>query len=153
MRMVITREEAYDMEDAHSQGLHDELPREGCPTCSRRETSSYPTAAEVASKSAQPRQRGLTVTYSSAAPYIREALMRAVSVKLAAKTQRDRARHVGEMQGLVSALKILLRSPEGKDSEVGYPDYHGANEGRVLAEIERFVGGAHEMIELGFKAT
>jgi hypothetical protein len=142
-----------DMEDAHAQGFHDEMPREGCPTCSRRETSSYPTAAEVASRGAQPRQRGLTVAYSSAAPYIREALMRAASIKLAAKTQRDRARNVGEMQGLVSALKILLRSPEGKDSEVGYPDYHGVNEGLVLTEIERFVGGEGEMIELGFRAA
>jgi hypothetical protein len=151
--MVITREEAYDMEDAHSQGLHDELPREGCPTCSRREPSSYPTAAEVASKQPRPRQHGIKVTYSSAAPYIREALMRAASRKLSQRTQREQARASGEMQGLVSALKILLASNDGKDSEVGYPDYHGVNEGRVLAEIERFVGGAHEMIELGFKAT
>lgn len=48
MRMVITREEARDMEQAHAEGYHDELPREGCPTCSDRELSSYPTAAEIA---------------------------------------------------------------------------------------------------------
>lgn len=25
-----------DMEDAHSQGLHDEIPRDGCPECERQ---------------------------------------------------------------------------------------------------------------------
>lgn len=150
MRMTITREEAYDMEDAHSQGLHEELPRDGCPTCQRRELSSYPTAAEVA-RSMPPRQRGLTTTYSSAAPYIREALMRTTSTKLSAKTQRDRIKYAGGMHAFVSALKILLHSPEGKDSPIGYPDYHGSNESKVLAEIERFVGGEGEMIALGFK--
>lgn len=43
MRHGITREEARDMEQAHAEGLHDELPRSGCPTCDRRELSSYPT--------------------------------------------------------------------------------------------------------------
>ena len=48
MRTVITREEAMDMEDAHGEGLHEELPRDGCPTCQGRNIMSYPTAAEVA---------------------------------------------------------------------------------------------------------
>jgi hypothetical protein len=47
MRNYVTREEAMDMEDAHAQGLHEETPRDFCPTCTRRELSSYPTAAEV----------------------------------------------------------------------------------------------------------
>lgn len=48
MRMGISREEARDMEEAHAEGLHDELPREGCPMCSGRELRSYPTEAELA---------------------------------------------------------------------------------------------------------
>jgi hypothetical protein len=47
MRHTITREEAYDMETAHAQGLH-EFPREGCPLCEDRDLRSYPTAAQVA---------------------------------------------------------------------------------------------------------
>ena len=95
---------------------------------------------------------GIKVTYSSAAGYIREAAMRAASRKLNQTTQRERARMSGEMHAYVSSLNILLRSPEGKDSEIGYPDYHGVDESRVLAEIERFVGGRGRMIELGFYA-
>jgi hypothetical protein len=48
MRRTITREEAYDMENAHAQGFHAELPREGCPLCEDRDLRSYPTAAQVA---------------------------------------------------------------------------------------------------------
>ena len=150
MRMVITREEAMDMEDAHAQGLHEETPRDGCPTCQRRELRSYPTAAEVDAK--QPgigRRKMLTVTYSSAAPYIREALLNAAGLKLHARTQRDRKEYVGEMMGLVRALKILLASPEGQESPVGFPEFHGAH--GAYEEVERFVGGEHEMIALGFK--
>ena len=33
LTIPVTREEAADMTDAHLQGLHDELPREGCPEC------------------------------------------------------------------------------------------------------------------------
>ena len=90
------------------------------------------------------------VTYSSAAGYIREQVMLATSSKLNASTQKDRKYYVGMMHGYVSALNILLRSPEGKDSEVGFPDYHGTDKSRVLAEVERFVGGPDRMIELGF---
>lgn len=93
---------------------------------------------------------GIKVAYSSAAGYIREAIMRAASGKLNQTTQRERARATGEMYGLVKALDILLRSPEGKDSEVGYPDYHGTDESKVLTEIERYVGGRDRMIDLGF---
>jgi hypothetical protein len=77
--------------------------------------------------------------------------MRTTYTKLNAKTLRDKAKYTGGMHAFVSALKILLRSPEGKDSPIGYPDYHGINESKVLAEIERFVGGEDEMIALGFK--
>lgn len=93
---------------------------------------------------------GIQVEYSHAAPYIREALMRAADGKLSQTTQRERARKDGEMLGLTKALNIMMRSNDTKDSEVGYPDYHGVNESKVLAEIERYVGGRHEMVKLGF---
>jgi len=44
--MTITRAQAEDMSDAHSHGLHDELPREGCPDCDGRELVSYPPFAK-----------------------------------------------------------------------------------------------------------
>ena len=44
--MRITREQAEDMADAHAQGLHDELPREGCPECEGRELRDYPRAEQ-----------------------------------------------------------------------------------------------------------
>ncbi len=93
---------------------------------------------------------GLTVTYSSAAPYIREAIIRATYSKINESTQRERARKEGTMYGLVSALKILLASPEGENSEVGYPEWHGTGETAILTELERYLGGAHEMQALGF---
>lgn len=43
----ISREQARDFEAAHAEGLHDELPREGCPVCDDRELSSYPTAKQL----------------------------------------------------------------------------------------------------------
>ena len=70
--------------------------------------------------------------------------MRATYNKLNQRTQRERARCSGEMHAYISALKILLSSPEGKDSEVGYPEFHSGSETAVLIEIERFVGGRHE---------
>lgn len=36
MKMGTTRDEARDYEDAHAQGLHDDVPREGCPECERQ---------------------------------------------------------------------------------------------------------------------
>jgi hypothetical protein len=32
------------MADAHTEGLHDDLPREGCPDCEGRDLSEYPPA-------------------------------------------------------------------------------------------------------------
>jgi hypothetical protein len=95
----------------------------------------------------------ITTTYSSAAPYIRESIMRAASGRINAKTQKRRREYTGELFGLVHALKILLRSPEGVDSPAGYPEFYGGNEQLVLADIERFVGGPKQMLELGFVAT
>jgi hypothetical protein len=42
--MNITREQARDMVDAHAEGMHAELPREGCPECEDRPLRSYPLA-------------------------------------------------------------------------------------------------------------
>jgi hypothetical protein len=44
--MQITREEAINMADAHSEGLHAELPREGCPECEGRPLTDYPLAGD-----------------------------------------------------------------------------------------------------------
>lgn len=40
--IYITRAQAEDMADAHVEGLHDDLPREGCPECEGRDLRSYP---------------------------------------------------------------------------------------------------------------
>jgi hypothetical protein len=93
----------------------------------------------------------IKVTYSSATGYIRERAMQAAYSKLNQSTQRERARKSGEMQAYITALEIVLKSPEGQDSEPGYPEWHGgSSERRVLDEIERFVGGPERMVELGF---
>lgn len=47
LRGTITREEARDMAEAHGEGWHADLPREGCPECEGRELREYPPAAEV----------------------------------------------------------------------------------------------------------
>ena len=54
------------------------------------------------------------ITYSSAAGFIRERAMQAAYSKLNQGTQRERARKAGEMHAYVSALEILLRSPEAR---------------------------------------
>ena len=44
MRTTIYRDEAREMDDAHAE-FHvppDGTPRDGCPSCDRRELSSYP---------------------------------------------------------------------------------------------------------------
>jgi hypothetical protein len=46
--MKVTREEAQDMAEAHAQGYHHELPREGCPECEDRPLREYPRAADIA---------------------------------------------------------------------------------------------------------
>jgi hypothetical protein len=43
----ITREEARDMAEAHGQGHHDEIRREGCPECEGRELRDYPAATRA----------------------------------------------------------------------------------------------------------
>lgn len=43
MKNGITREQARDMAAAHAEGLHAEIPREGCPECEGRELREYPS--------------------------------------------------------------------------------------------------------------
>ena len=50
---MITREEARDMAEAHGEGWHDDLKREGCPECEGRELSSYPQWATEQEKREQ----------------------------------------------------------------------------------------------------
>lgn len=45
--IVVSREEALNMVDAHIDGCHDDLPREGCPECEGKELRDYPTADEI----------------------------------------------------------------------------------------------------------
>jgi len=47
MRMPVTREEAVEMDDAHIDGYHDEIPRQFCPSCENRPIASYPTEQQV----------------------------------------------------------------------------------------------------------
>jgi hypothetical protein len=145
MNITIYRDEAAQMDEAHAEGWHEEAPREGCPSCSRRDLSSYPERPPKGK-----RKRGMTAHYEHAAPFIREQILNAGSRKLHATTQKARREHVGEMTGLIKALKILLSSPEGEDSPIGFPKFTAGNFGETFAEIERFVGGAQEMVALGF---
>jgi hypothetical protein len=48
--MLVSREQAADMADAHSEGLHtppEGVPREGCPECEDRPLRDYPTHDEL----------------------------------------------------------------------------------------------------------
>jgi len=56
--MRLSREQARDFSEAHSEGLHDDLPREGCPDCEGRELRSYPTQAQLDEEAG--RDAGLT---------------------------------------------------------------------------------------------
>lgn len=49
---MTTREQARDMAEAHAEGMHDGLPREGCPECEDRPLRDYPLANESATRSA-----------------------------------------------------------------------------------------------------
>ena len=43
----ITRDQARDMAEAHVEGMHDDLPREGCPECEGLELRDYPVEIDV----------------------------------------------------------------------------------------------------------
>jgi hypothetical protein len=145
MNMTIYRDEATQMQEGHDEGWHEDAPRDGCPSCMRRELSSYPERPPKGE-----RQKGMTAVYSHAAPYIREQILNATSRRLSATTQKSKREHTGEMTGLIKALKILLASPEGTDSPIGFPKFTAGNFTTTFAEVERFVGGTHEMVALGF---
>jgi hypothetical protein len=55
----------------------------------------------------------ISVTYSHAAPYIRHLAAHAMSRALHSNTQKAQARGKAEADGLMLALAVLLRSPEG----------------------------------------
>lgn len=88
-------------------------------------------------------------TYSHAAPYIREAILNTMSLKLSANTKRDQYAYGFQLHGLIQALEILLASPEGKNSPTGQPDFWGHR--GAYAEAERYVGGRERMLKLGFE--
>lgn len=41
-RFPVTRQQARDMAEAHAEGFHIEIPRQGCPECEDRELGEYP---------------------------------------------------------------------------------------------------------------
>lgn len=146
MHMTIYRDEAAQMQEGHDEGWHEEAPRDGCPACQRRELSSYPERPPKGEK----RHRAMSVHYTHAAPYIREQVLNACANKLSAKTQKKRAHYDGEMYGLIKALKIMSQSDDCQDMPVGFAKFTAGKFETVFAEVERYVGGAHEMQALGF---
>jgi hypothetical protein len=44
----ITLAQARDMAEAHAEGMHADLPREGCPECEDRPLKSYPREKDIA---------------------------------------------------------------------------------------------------------
>ena len=95
----------------------------------------------------------IKVTYSSAAWLHPRGADASDHSKLNQGTQRERARKSGEMHAYISALKILmsLTRRQGQRGSVSGIAWR-SSKSKVLAEIERFVGSRHEMIELGFYA-
>lgn len=93
----------------------------------------------------------LNVHYTHAAPYIREKILTAAGLKLSARTQRDQRKYGGQLHGLILALEIVLRSEDCQGSPDGYPPFGGFDKAKVLAEVQRYLGGSEaRMIELGF---
>lgn len=89
----------------------------------------------------------IDVHYSHAAPYIRNRAAYAADSMANATTLRKKAEHRGQLFGLVSALEILMSSPEGKDSEAGIADVDTLPFGAVT-KLREFLGGAHRADEL-----
>jgi hypothetical protein len=146
MNMTIYRDEATQMQEGHDEGWHEDAPRDGCPSCMRRELSSYPERPPKGEK----RHKGMTTTYTHAAPYIREQALNAAARRLTATTQKSKREHTGELMGLIKALKIMAASEDCQDMPIGFAEFTAGPFTEVFAEVERFVGGAHEMQALGF---
>lgn len=137
MRIAIYRDEAVQMDDAHGEGLHEETPRDGCPSCSRRELSSYPERPKV------------KTAYSRAAPFIREQIINTAGLKLSANTQKKHAEYVGQMFGLTQALQIMMTAEDTKSLCIpGRPKFRG--DPRAIDEVKRYLGSNHEWVRLGF---
>lgn len=69
----------------------------------------------------------VTVTYSHAAPFIRERLAYRLHASRTAANARDRARHLAAADAYTDALDILMSTPAGADQPAGMkdPDAHG----------------------------
>lgn len=73
----------------------------------------------------------LTVTYSHAAPYIRERMCRHAYDSLIARTQKERAKHINWMFGLREALEIMGRAGDC-NVEPGIAEEKGLPLGAVI---------------------
>lgn len=93
----------------------------------------------------------LTVSYSHAAPYIREQILNAVRQRLNAKTLREQRYHVGVVYGLTSALEIMYRSDDLKDNiPDGWAPYRAGQDHAVLEWLANYMSGEDRLKELGF---
>jgi hypothetical protein len=91
----------------------------------------------------------LKVTYSHAAPFIRQQVLAHADLKLSASTQRERRYEVGVMYGLTSALQIMMQAEDTKELVVpGRPKFRGSK--RAIDEVKRYLGGEQEWAKLGF---
>jgi hypothetical protein len=80
----------------------------------------------------------IKVTYSHAAPYIRQAAAYAASRAIGSETKRDANRAWSEVDGLVAALSILLKSPEGKNQPGEIADEDRIPPAAVVALMQRW---------------
>jgi hypothetical protein len=80
----------------------------------------------------------LTVTYSHAAPYIRQALCHAARQAEDARTQRDRRAKHAEADGLARALGIMSASDD-QTPVAGIADVENLPHGSIAA-ARRFLG-------------
>lgn len=93
----------------------------------------------------------LVMTYSHAAPYIREHVLNAVRQRLNARTQRDQRYHTGVVYGLISALETMYRSDDLKDNiPTGWAPYRAGQDHAVLEWLTQYLGSEERLKELGF---
>jgi hypothetical protein len=88
----------------------------------------------------------ITVSYEAAAPFIRRQAAYAITNRNGSRTQKERAAFGGELNGLVSALRILMNSPEGKDQPGGIADEQALPLDSVRALREYLGNNAAELL-------
>jgi hypothetical protein len=94
---------------------------------------------------------GITKTYSHAAPFIRESLVRAVHSANAARTQRDRAKYFAEAFAYGQTLNIMRLSSDQAPAPGIHRLWAIAPGTVALEEARAFLGGSADDI-LGTQA-